>query len=182
MSQACRGTSSEVWEASYEEHRCALKLLKPSGTPEINFKHLRLFNNEIKVLSKLEHPNIYLAFEMAEKGDMFDYVSRIGNFAEAHARHYFKVLLNTLEYVHNQGYVHRNLKLENFLLTSEYQLKLAGLDNVQEDNTTNSYSAPEIYAKIPYSGIRTGLFSLGVVLFIMVTGRAPFNKAVIQDK
>jgi len=202
------GATSEVWEASYKEHKYALKLLKPSTIPEIDFKHLRLFKNEVKILSKLKHPNIttlyevsdndllyqedqnfiaYITFELAEKGDMFDYVSRTGSFSEPLARHYFKILLDALEYIHNQGYAHRNLKLENLLLTSDYQLKVAdfghsSLDNVLEDSMTSNYSAPEIYAKIPHSGIKADLFSLGVLLFIIVAGHPPFNKAGMQDK
>lgn len=206
------GATSEVWQASYEEHKeehkCALKLLKYT---EIPTKNIRLFNNEVKVLSNLNHPHIitlyeagdsetlkeeggkenvvmYLATELAAKGDLFDYVSRTGVFSEPLARHYFKVIVNTLDYIHKQGYSYRNLKLENLLVTSDYQLKLSdfGLATLSEvfefGVMTCSYYAPEVYAKTLYSGIEADLFSLGVLLFTMVAGHSPFAKARLHDK
>jgi len=207
------GASSEVWEASYKNERYALKFVKMIDTPEKNESSLQLFLNEYKALADFKHPNIvsihdfteksvlretnglevpvaYLALELATKGELFDYVALTGEFSDILARHYFKVLLDPLEYIHSKGYAHRDIKLENLLLGGDYQLKLAdfGLssllirDNCYKCVGTFDYMAPEINAKIAYCGVKADIFALGVLLFTMVAGHKPFRKASIQDK
>jgi len=206
------GANSEVWEASYEETKYALKYFILTKVPEKNAQLLRFFDNQRRTLSRLNHPNIitlheasdrevlrkengeeipvvYLATELATQGDLFDCIARMGSFNEMEARHYFKVLVDALEYIHFQGHAHRNLKLENLLLTSDYNLKVAGFGYSNLDIAYNpymcistcDYHAPEIYAGIPYSGAKVDLFALGVILFIMVAGHSPFKRAEISN-
>jgi BR serine/threonine kinase len=208
------GANFEVWEASYEEtkSKCTLKFFTLTEIPEKNAQFLRFFDNQRRTLSRLKHPNIiilyeasdrevlrkengeevpvmYLATELATNGDLFDCVKRTGAFSEIQARYYFKVVVNVLEYIHSQGYAHCNLKLENLLLNSDYDLKVAGfgyssLDVVSKPYTyisTCIYHPPEIYAGVPYSTVKVDLFALGVLLFIMVAGRAPFKRAEMSD-
>lgn len=207
------GASAEVWEASSlnGNGRYALKCIKLAGTPEKNENSLNLLENEYKALVELESsgiigireigkgfiqemgveiPVMYLVIELANGGELFDYVAHTGPFSEILARNYIKSLIDTLEFVHSKGYAHRDIKLENLLLTSDYQLKVAdfGLSSLLTEINSKSpvgtadYMAPEINARMLYCGTKADLFALGVLLFTMVVGHKPFRKASMQDK
>ena len=89
--------------------------------------------------------------------------------------------------------MHRDLKPENLLLDKDFNLKVAdfgfgalirGQDGTGQLHTvlgTETYMAPEIYLKQPYSGPAVDLFACSIVLFILVSGNLPFKKAVIDD-
>ena len=99
--------------------------------------------------------------------------------------------------MHNKGFVHRDIKLENIILDSDFNLKLIDFDlaepisrgnlNQQTVTGTTGYIAPELLYPQPQHGQRIDLkkadvFSLGVVLFIMVKGCQPFENPSREDK
>eukprot|EP00826_Nyctotherus_ovalis_P015754 TRINITY_DN14504_c0_g1_i4.p1 TRINITY_DN14504_c0_g1~~TRINITY_DN14504_c0_g1_i4.p1 ORF type:complete len:314 (-),score=78.77 TRINITY_DN14504_c0_g1_i4:177-1118(-) len=207
------GASSEVWEASYKNEKYALKYMKMIGTAGAIENSLQLFHSERKALAEFKHPNIvalhgyedkgflvkangeklsvaYISIELASGGELFDYVALTGRFSDALTRHYFRPLLDALEHIHAKGFAHRDIKLENLLLTSTYQLRVAdfGLSCSLTKGEpckyvgTVDYMAPEINAKDSVGGVEGDLFALGVLLFTMVAGHKPFKKASIQDK
>lgn len=84
----------------------------------------------------------------------------------------------------SSDFLHRDLKLDNFLLDSEGNIKLAdfGISYVFETDEkltkfggTGGYVAPEVKAHKPYDGPKADVYSLGVCLFGMITGRFPFH-------
>ena len=90
--------------------------------------------------------------------------------------------------MHGKGFAHRDLKLENILLDSNYNIKLIdfgfatqlvnpgnGSPNLTQTVGTVGYAAPEIHLMVPYKGREVDIFALGVILFIMATGHPPFN-------
>lgn len=99
--------------------------------------------------------NMFIALELAERGEMFDYMN-VKPFDERTARFYFRQLIDAVEYLHNNGVVNRDLKLENLLLDINYNLKIAdfgfsapveGRDGSGLLHTklgTPSYQAPEV--------------------------------------
>jgi len=102
---------------------------------------------EVKIMEKLDHVNIikqlehgqevyesksgskkkvnYIVLELAQGGELFDFVSMSGKFDEPIARYYFKQFMEGLLYCHQSGIAHRDLKPENLLLDNEYILKIA---------------------------------------------------------
>lgn len=186
----------------------AVKMIKHSH-PSLNLKTLK---KEIEILQSLSHPNIVNLFDFQESadyvkkngnsykvvmivmelvpnGELFEYVADSGRFSEKLARSYFKVLIETLEYCHNQGICHRDLKPENLLFDADFNLKvadfgfstlLAGKDGSGQLTTilgTESYMAPEINMRQPYSGPSVDLFASAIILFILISGTPPFAKA-----
>lgn len=136
----------------------------------------------------------YIVLEYAANGELFDYLffPRSG-FGERNARYLFKQLIDGIEGCHSAGVAHRDLKTENIMMDDEWNVKIAdfGYATLLAGKSGNgilttalgtiSYAAPEILNKKPYIGSTADLFSCGVILFILVTGKLPFGKAVLFD-
>ena len=140
----------------------------------------------------------FIVLELIEQGDLFSFIkqkNRTGGFSERFARFYFRQMLDAIEYLHiKAGVVHRDLKPENLLLDRNYQLKIAdfglsarcsgdkGTGIHYSTVGTRQYQAPEVLEKRSYRGERVDIFSMGVILFTMVTGVMPyFTEASVSD-
>ena len=212
------GQYSKVREAFKEADpkKYAAKYMIKTPDLALNKTFLDLVHTEATTMSQLLHPNvvrlyeyndkgvmikksgkerpvIYLVFDLITGGELFDYVAVSGRFSDKLARHYFRQLIDALEFVHGKGFAHRDIKAENVLLGDNYELKLAdfgfsaprtGKDGSGKHTTykgTLGYMAPEIHAGQAYVGEKVDLFAVGVLLFIMVAQHPPFRKAVAQD-
>ena len=65
-----------------------------------------------------------MVFEYCENGELFSYLKQAGRFPEDISRFYFHQLISAIEYMHNEGYAHRDIKLCNIVLDKEFDLKL----------------------------------------------------------
>ena len=103
-------------------------------------------------------------------------------------------MLSSLAYLHNDlGVCHRDLKLDNILLDSDFNIKFAdfgfsvplqghsGNGDLHSYKGTKCYMSPEQHASKAYDGRQADLFSSAVILFIMVTQRIPFDEAKLDD-
>jgi len=135
--------------------------------------------------------SICMALEVATNGELFDYILHTEVFSEILARTYAYQLTSAIAYCHEHGVIHRDIKPENLLLDSNFQLKVAdfGLSSdkskfqeyLSTECGTKAYMAPEVLSKSRYIGEKSDCWSIGVVLFIMLSGNPPFQLADRSD-
>ncbi|KAM9626363.1 testis-specific serine/threonine-protein kinase 5-like [Trichechus inunguis] len=134
----------------------------------------------------------YLVLELAARGDLLEHINTVSDLRgypgleEDEARRLFRQLVSAVAHCHSAGVVHRDLKCENILLDDRGLLKLTdfgfanctGFKNTLLSTFCGSvaYTAPEILMRKKYSGEQADLWSLGVILYAMVTGKLPFKE------
>ncbi|XP_036031901.1 sperm motility kinase 2B-like [Onychomys torridus] len=160
-------------------------------------KYASLIKSEINIMKSLTHPNIiklfhvvqtrettYLVMEHASEGDLLHHILDLGHLEESKARRLFTQILHAVQYCHDNFIIHRDIKAQNILLDHKGNAKLCdfGLSakvipgqRLGDFCGTLPYCAPELFGKEAYDGRATDIWSLGVLLFFMVTGRFPFN-------
>jgi len=173
----------------------AVKVLRKSHMDEDEKKMLF---NEINNLKDLDHPNIlkmyeffedekryYIVTEICKGGELFDEILASGRFNEKNAAVLIKQVLSCINYCHNANIVHRDLKPENILLEANKefdQIKIIdfGTSLVYDPNKkldeklgTPYYIAPEVLGK--NYGSKCDIWSIGVIVYILLSGIPPFN-------
>ncbi|XP_065194023.1 testis-specific serine/threonine-protein kinase 1-like [Sycon ciliatum] len=177
--------------------KVAVKVVNRRKAPKDYLK--KFLPREIEVLQKLHHPNcvkvyeifehdekVYFFMELAENGDLLEYINSRGYIPEEEARRLLIQLLDALEYCHTLGIAHRDLKCENLLLDTEFNIKVSDFGFATQFNKDQllktfcgscAYASPEILYGQPYDGRKSDMWSIGVVLYAMVCGKLPFNDA-----
>ena len=173
----------------------ALKVLKPAATSQPNM--LACFQFEARVLSRLNHPGIlrvysagvdhgrmYTAMELIEGESFEDFLLRRRRLSEDESVGYAVQLAEALDYLHEHGYVHRDIKPANLMLTNEGRVILFDFGTVIriDDGApyevglygTPSFLAPEQILQEARVDGRSDLYALGIILYLMITGRKPF--------
>lgn len=186
------------------EHRIASSLvaIKILNKREIQDRNLsKKVRREIQLLDNFHHPNIVKLYEVIDSttslllvmeflpgGELYNVIERNGKLHEDKARSYFQQILSGLEYIHRQGYTHRDLKPENILLDKDGNLKIGdfGLSNALPDGDflrtscgSPNYAAPELISGVKYCGSEVDVWSLGVILYSLVSGHLPFDESTI---
>jgi len=156
---------------------------------------------EIKILSMTDHPRIvklrgifdspeilFIVMDLMEGGELYDEIIKRETFTEKEASYVTKQLLEALVYLHGKGFVHRDLKLENLLLTSKNSLDIKVADfglsrHINPGSRANTacgtpfYVAPDILladSSFGY-GPPVDMWAVGVILYILLSGRLPFS-------
>lgn len=126
----------------------------------------------------------YLIMEYVPGGELFDYLVRKGRLPPHEALHYFQQICYAVDYCHRFNICHRDLKPENLLLDKDKNIKVAdfGMAAWQADENlletscgSPHYASPEIVAGKSYNGSASDIWSCGIILFALLTGRLPFD-------
>ncbi|KLT44506.1 Pkinase-domain-containing protein [Cutaneotrichosporon oleaginosum] len=169
--------------------RCAIKKIAKASTPQLTREihhHRRLHHPHIVHLHEIiaTENHIWLVSELCPGGELFDYLVERGRILEGEARRIFGELCTAVGWLHRQGIVHRDLKLENVLLDGELGVKLGDLGFAREYQKgrfmetfcgTTGYASPEMLACKKYLGVETDIWSLGIILYTLLCGGLPFD-------
>jgi serine/threonine-protein kinase len=189
----------------------ALKVLRPDRVVSEAF--VTRFMKEARAIGRLSHPNIVTVYDVGEdnnaiyiameflQGEPFNEVIRSGRLTVPQSIAIGKQMAEALDYAHGKGIVHRDIKPSNMILSAENQAKLTdfGIARIEDPAAsaqtqvgeilgTPIYMSPEQVMGQAADG-RADLYSLGVILYEMTTGRRPFTgnsiaaifRAITQD-
>ena len=213
LNRVARGGMSTIYaaEAKQSGEIHALKVLPLSKTGKASY--LQRFQREATVTQRLNHPNIvrvfgifsgtdgqaevhFMAMELLQGRDLFEIVNADGPMACRKAVEFIRQAALGLEYAHNAGLVHRDIKPGNLFLSNDQTVRILDLGLAQdfdsEENLTRDfnervlgtadYLAPEQAADSHTVDIRADIYSLGCSLFFLLTGQPPFTEGTLVQR
>uniref|UniRef100_A0A2R9B243 non-specific serine/threonine protein kinase n=1 Tax=Pan paniscus TaxID=9597 RepID=A0A2R9B243_PANPA len=148
---------------------------------QLNPTSLQKLFREVRIMKILNHPNI---------GEVFDYLVAHGRMKEKEARAKFRQIVSAVQYCHQKYIVHRDLKAENLLLDGDMNIKIADFGFSNEFTVGNKldtfcgsppYAAPELFQGKKYDGPEVDVWSLGVILYTLVSGSLPFDGQNLKE-
>ncbi|XP_076416998.1 putative sperm motility kinase W [Peromyscus maniculatus bairdii] len=176
--------------------RVAVKVL------EKNTNSVADISTEVNILQSLEHRNIvrffdmidtlsttYLIMEYVAGEDLESCLGALGCFKEEEARVIFRQVVSAVHFLHQRHIAHRDIKLENILVDAAGNAKLCDFgmaieitegQMLEEICGSLLYWAPEILARKPYDGLAGDMWSLGIVLYVLVTGHFPYMEETLE--
>ncbi|PON78931.1 Serine/threonine protein kinase [Parasponia andersonii] len=193
------GSFAVVWRSRHRKSGIEVAV-KEIDKKQLSTKISESLLKEISILSTIDHPNIirlfeaieteekiYLVLEYCDGGDLAAYINRHGRVTEAVARHFMRQLAEGLQVLQERHLIHRDLKPQNLLLSTSNSstplLKIGDFGFARSlmpqglaDTLCGSplYMAPEIIKNKKYDA-KADLWSVGAILFQLVTGRPPFD-------
>ena len=162
------------------------------------------FQSELTLMASLNHPNIvkfvevlndenliYIITEFCPRGDLSTYLMTTGALGETQAKPFIKQILTAVAYIHSRGITHRDLKLENILLDAGLNVKIGDFGFAKEISGENLlstqcgsplFTAPEVISNRPYDGKSADMWSFGVIVYALVTGKIPWSDTGNQSR
>ncbi|KAH7695178.1 CAMK/CAMKL/MARK protein kinase, partial [Aphelenchoides avenae] len=178
----------------------AIKIIDKTA---LNQSSLQKLFREVRIMKQLDHPNIvklyqvmeteqtlYLVMEYASGGEVFDYLVAHGRMKEKEARAKFRQIVSAVQYLHSKNIIHRDLKAENLLLDADMNIKIADFGFSNQFSIGNKldtfcgsppYAAPELFQGKKYDGPEVDVWSLGVILYTLVSGSLPFDGQNLKE-
>lgn len=196
LSKIGSGGMSTVYKGRDQKlnRNVAIKVLKSEYREDANF--VRKFREEAQAAARLAHPNIvnvydvgeemgihYIVMELVEGITLKNYIERKGKLTIREATSIAIQVSMGLEVAHNNDIVHRDIKPQNVMISKDGKVKVMdfGIAKAASSETISSnamgsvhYTSPE-QARGGYSDAKSDIYSLGIVMYEMVTGRVPFD-------
>mmetsp|Transcript_33989 Transcript_33989/g.60690 ORF Transcript_33989/g.60690 Transcript_33989/m.60690 type:complete len:439 (-) Transcript_33989:334-1650(-) len=204
------GAFSKVVKAKHKvtNEEVALKVvhrLRPGVKPH----HWEILHSEVDTLRALRHPNIInlkesyednnqlvMVLELLQGGELLEHLKSVKHYSEQKAAQLFRQIADAVYFMHEKGYLHRDLKPENVLFVQKpsespkeaVTVKLIDMGMATKFNPsqpvrgamgTAGFLAPECCHRIPHSPAMD-IWSLGMLLFTMLTGRMPYSHSQIE--
>lgn len=190
------GGMSDVYKAKDQVlgRFVAVKVLKPEFAEDVNF--VTKFHTEAQSAAGLQHPNIvniydvgseehmhYIVMEYVEGITLKTYIEKKGQLNYKEAISIAIQVARGIEAAHNNNIVHRDIKPQNIMISNEGKVKVTdfGIARAATSNTIHSdvmgsvhYTSPE-QARNGFVDGKSDIYSLGIVMYEMVTGRVPFD-------
>jgi len=196
ISKVGSGGMADVYKA--KDHKLnrlvAIKVLKIEFCEDKTF--IGKFRKEAQAAAGLSHPNIVNVFDVGEENSTYyivmelvegitlkDYITKKGKLSVKEASSIAIQVSLGLEAAHNANIVHRDVKPQNIIISTDGKVKLSdfGIARMASSNTINSsvmvsvhYSSPE-QVRGGYSDKKSDIYSLGITMYEMVTGKVPFD-------
>ncbi|KAI8969253.1 hypothetical protein BDF20DRAFT_839190 [Mycotypha africana] len=172
--------SKQKEQQSHEDHHRQIRTVR-----EANIMMLlhHPFIVSLKEMILLE-PYYYLFMEYVNGGQLLDYIIAHGKLKEKQARRFARQILSALDYCHRNSIVHRDLKIENILISQSGNIKIIdfGLSNLFSPRSSLNtfcgslyFAAPELLNAKAYTGPEVDVWSFGVVVYVLVCGKVPFD-------
>jgi serine/threonine protein kinase len=213
LNRVARGGMSTIYSAQHKEtgEVHALKVLPPARTNTASY--LPRLQREAAMTQRLQHPNIvrvfgfysesdgqdavhFIAMEFMQGRDLFETVNIDGPLSCRQAVNYVRQAADGLEYAHQAGLVHRDIKPGNLFVPEDGILRILDLGLAQdfdsEENLTREfnervlgtadYLAPEQAADSHTVDRRADLYSLGCTLYFLLTGQPPFTEGTLVQR
>ncbi|KAL7864997.1 hypothetical protein AOLI_G00164170 [Acnodon oligacanthus] len=196
-----KGSFAKVMEGMHIStgEKVAIKVIDKKKARQDSYV-LKNMKREPRIHQMIRHPNIvllletletencyYMAMELCSGGDLMDRICERKRLEEREVRRYTRQILSAVDHLHTHGIVHRDLKIENFLLDEHNNIKIVdfGLSNTLKVDSLSpellntqcgspAYAAPELLAHRKY-GPKVDVWSVGVSMFAMLTGTLPFT-------
>ena len=196
------GGISQIWEVKHiaNQQQYAMKLLLPE---HLNNKELKNeLKNEANIAKELEHPNIirlmevsigrdncYFVMEHFRGGNLKNMIRNDHFTVQARAKKIMETCAQTFAYIHDKGWVHKDIKPDNILVTKAGDVRIIDFSLAAKPagflgkmltrkasvviQGTRTYLAPELIQRQPLT-ISADIYSLGICFYEMLVGRAPF--------
>lgn len=196
------GSFARVFKCTRNNDPCAVKVIDLSKTSD-DYK-LKFLPRELYTMKKLKHPYIIVIYdifsvkktlvmifmELAEGGDLLDIIHDENLLKEEKTRMFYQQFGDALRYMHSIGFAHRDIKCENVLLNGsrtmakltdfgfaracyDYQSKTKLLSDTYCGSS--AYVAPEVLKSQPYNPIKSDVWSIGILLYVLLNSKLPFN-------
>ncbi|KAK8839376.1 hypothetical protein M9Y10_032312 [Tritrichomonas musculus] len=184
-----------------DENSHELYSAKILAKADIENKNIEIsIKNEVQILQSVSHPNIIkvqdffiiknqyeqeyyvIIMEYCQNGDLLSYATKHGFTNDSEKKRIIKGFLGAIEYLHNNGISHGDIKTENILLDSNFQPKLCDfgfckMNRIAGDESKNGtlyYAAPELFVTGSFDTIKADIYAIGITLYALSELQFPF--------